>query len=130
MYYDLNDDNFVLYAMKNYDNPSCKGVEEFKDDLKKFSYLIRLFKKFQPGSGLKERLILNHLIVLYNVFPHRECTRILCFKLYEYLSYLKPFLVQLNYWPDKVDPIGINSTIIIGSDISMDQNIVDTLRKI
>ena len=46
MYYDLNDDNFVLYAMKNYDNPSCKGVEEFKDDLKKFSYLISYLKNF------------------------------------------------------------------------------------
>ena len=94
-------------------------MDEFVEDLRRFRYLKRLLRRYYNNGELRERLILNHLIELYNVFPHRECTRILCFKLYEYLSYLKPFLVQLNYWPDKVDPIGINSTIIIGSDISI-----------
>ena len=81
-------------------------------------------------AELRERLIFNHLIVLYNVFPYQQCTRMLCYKLYDYLNYLKPFLIQLNYWPKIVDPIGINSTVIIDSDVSMDQYIVDKIRKI
>ena len=130
MFETLDDSNFNLFAAKYYDNPSCVDSEEFNDDISRIKYLKRLFRKYKDYNELRERLILNHLIVLYNVFPHKQCTRILCFKLYEYLSYLKPFLVQLNYWPDRVEPIGINSTIIIGSDISMDQNIVNILRKI
>ena len=68
MHYDLTEDNFVLYAMKHYDNPHCKGLAEFQDDLKRFSYLKRLFKKYKAGSGLKERLIMNHIIVITNLF--------------------------------------------------------------
>ena len=119
MYYDLNDDNFVLYAMKNYDNPSCKGVEEFKDDLKKFSYLIRLFKKFQPGSGLKERLILNHIVVIYNLFGVEAATRMLFFKINKkYSPQLKSFLIFLNVAP--ADNLQINT----------DKDTLTSLRKI
>ncbi len=130
MFETLDDSNFMLFAAKHYDNPSCVESAEFEDDLSRIKYIKRLFRKYKDTNELRERLIFNHLIVLYNVFPHQQCTRMLCFKLYDYLSYLKPFLIQLNYWPKLVDAVGINSIVIIDSDISMDQYIVDKIRKI
>jgi len=130
MFETLDDSNFMLFAAKFYDNPSCMDQLEFEEDLKRIKYIKRLFRKYKDGGELRERLILNHLIVLYNVFYHKSCTRMLCFRLYEYLDYLKPFLVYLNYWPEKVDAIGVDKEIIIGSQIAVDQSIIDTLRKI
>ena len=130
MFETLDDSNFMLFAAKYYDNPSCVDTNEFEDDLSRIKYIKRLFRKYKDTGELRERLIFNHLIVLYNVFHYQQCTRMLCYKLYDYLNYLKPFLIQLNYWPKIVDPIGINSTVIIDSDVSMDQYIVDKIRKI
>ena len=97
--YELTEDNFVLYAMKYYDNPSCKGISEFKDDLKKFSYLKKLFKKYKPGSQVKERLILNHIVVLNNLFG-TACVNMLFFKTEEVnWPQLKSFLLFLNLMP-------------------------------
>ena len=79
--YELTDDNFVIFAMKYYDNPSCKGLDEFKDDLKRFSYVKRLLKKHHAGDGLKERVIINHLIILYNLFGVKPTTKMLYFKI-------------------------------------------------
>jgi hypothetical protein len=99
MHYELTDDNFVLYAMKHYDNPSCKGLTEFKDDLKRFSYLKKLFKKYKPGSIAKERLILNHIVVLNNLFG-TSCINMLFFKVEEInWPQLKSFLLFLNLMP-------------------------------
>lgn len=122
----LDDSNFVLYAAKHYENPQCLDTIEFYDDLKRFKYLKRLFGKYEESGELRERLILNHLIVLYNVFG-QHATRMLFLKLEPYYSYLKPFLVLLNYMPDKVD---VSGRIIYSSDISMDQKIIDVLRNI
>ena len=66
---DLNDDNFLMYAMREYNNMQCTDIEEFYDDLKKIKYIKRLFNQYHTEGTLKERLILNHLIVFYNVFP-------------------------------------------------------------
>lgn len=97
--YELTEDNFVLYAMKHYDNPSCKGLTEFKDDLKRFSYLKKLFKKYKPGSIAKERLILNHIVVLNNLFG-TACINMLFFKVEEInWPQLKSFLLFLNLMP-------------------------------
>lgn len=122
---DLDDSNFILYAAKHYDNAQCYDADEFLDDLKRFKYLKRLFGKYEETGELRERLILNHLIILYNVFGN-EATRMLFFKLTGYYGYLKPFLVLLNRMPDKIN-IG---TIVHSSDIPMDQQIIDVLRKI
>ena len=84
----LDDSNFVLYAAKHYDNPQCYDVEEFHDDLKRFKYLKRLLGKYEDTGELRENLILNHIIVLYNVFGE-AATRMLFFKLVGYYSYLK-----------------------------------------
>ena len=107
MFDTLDDSNFMLFAAKFYDNPNCMDQLEFEEDLNRIQYIKRLFKKYRDGKELRERLILNHLIILYNVFHHTACTRMLCYRLYNYLDYLKPFLVYLNYWPDKIQPICI-----------------------
>lgn len=99
MHYELTEDNFVLYAMKHYDNPSCKGLTEFKDDLKRFSYLKKLFKKYQAGDEPRERLILNHVIVLHNLFGINSIP-MLFFKIDSiHWRQLKSFLIYLNIMP-------------------------------
>ena len=98
--YELTEDNFVLFAMKYYDNPHCKGLNEFNDDLKRFRYLKRLFRKYRVGSGLKERLIVNHIIVIYNLFGVEASTKMLFFKIDEkFWPQLKSFLLFLNFMP-------------------------------
>ena len=117
--YELTDDNFVIFAMKYYDNPSCKGLDEFKDDLKRFSYVKRLLKKHHAGDGLKERLIINHLIILYNLFGIKATTKMLFFKIEDkYKNKLKSFLIFLNVMP------------FDNMEIIPDQNVLDSLREI
>ena len=126
----LDEANFFLYAAKHYENPYCYDTLEFYDDLNKFKYLKRLFSRYEETGELKERLILNHIIVLYNLFGVEPTTRMLFLKLKGYHQYLKPFLVLLNYMPEVVKKIGIEGTDIISSDISMDPTIVEKLREI
>jgi hypothetical protein len=96
----LTEENFMLYAMKHYDNPHCRGVKEFNDDLKKFKYIKRLFRKYKVNGQLKERLILNHIIVIYNLFGVEAATNMLFFKTdKKYWSQLKSFLIYLNVMP-------------------------------
>ena len=124
---DLNEKNFLLYAMKEYDNPQCVQVEEFYDDLKKVKYIKRLFNQYLNEGVLKERLLLNHIIVFYNVFPVRSATRILFLKIEEeFWPILKTFLVYLSYMPEIID--SINGRAIISDDIQLDQGVVDRLR--
>lgn len=125
----LDESNFILFAAKHYDNPQCYDTVEFYDDLKRFKYLKRLFTRYQETGELKERLIINHLIVLYNVFGP-EATRMLFFKLDGFYHYLKPFIVLLGYMPEVVINIGSDNKSYRSSDIPMDQNIVELLRKI
>ena len=124
---DLNEKNFLLYAMKEYDNPQCVQVEEFYDDLKKVKYIKRLFNQYLNEGVLKERLLLNHIIVFYNVFPVRSATRILFLKIEEeFWPILKTFLVYLSYMPEIID--SINGRAIESDDIQLDQGVVDKLR--
>ena len=125
---DLNEKNFLLYAMKYYENPQCVEVEEFNDDLKKIKYIKRLFNQYAIEGVLKERLLLNHIIVFYNVFSVEAATRILFFKLEEEIwPMLKTFLFYLNFLPNKIE--SIDGKEILTDDIPMDQGIVDSLRK-
>jgi hypothetical protein len=125
----LDDNNFFLYAAHHYLNP-CVDEQEFLDDLTRIKNIRRLFGRYEKHGELKERLILNHLMILYNVFEHKALTRMLTFKLYDQLHILKPFLLLLNYWPDIVDNIGEDSKTIRTSDVIMDMKVVDILRKI
>jgi len=126
---DLNEKNFLLYAMKEYNNPQCTEVEEFNDDLKKIKYIKRLLNQYVSEGVLKERLLLNHIIVFYNVFPPAAATRILFFKIEEkFWSILKPFLFYLKLMPeDKIE--SIMGREIKTNEILMDQGVIDSLRK-
>lgn len=125
----IDESNFMLFAAKHYDNPQCFDTLEFYEDLSRFKYIKRLFNRYEETGELKERLILNHLIILYNVFG-TATTRMLFFKLNGYLHLLKPFIVLLGYLPDRVHGVGVENKTIISSDIPMDERIVKLLRKI
>lgn len=124
----LNESNFLLFAAKHYDNPSCSSMEEFHDDLNRFKYVKRLFTKYKANGDLKERLVLNHIIVLYNLFGDAT-TRMLFLKLEGQWQYLKPFLITLNRLPETVEEIGKHK-VIHCSSIPMDMKIVEMLRRI
>ena len=126
---DLNEKNFLLYAMKEYNNPQCTDIEEFNDDLKKIKYIKRLLNQYVSEGVLKERLLLNHIIVFYNVFPPAAATRILFFKIEErFWPILKPFLFYLKLMPeDRIE--SIMGKEIRTNEILMDQGVIDSLRK-
>lgn len=124
---DLTGENFIIYAMKAYDKPNMI-MSEFKEDMKRFNYLKRLFRKYQKDGEVREQLVLNHLIVLCNVFGPEIATRMLFFKMtVDEYSALKTFLLFLNYMPNVVK--GIRGSDIISSDIEVDMKIAQTLRK-
>tara|TARA_B100000676_G_scaffold123546_2_gene123124 strand:+ start:1138 stop:1521 length:384 start_codon:yes stop_codon:yes gene_type:complete len=123
----LSEENFLLYAAKYYDNPQCQSTDEFYDDLKRFKYIKRLFNKYLETGELKERLILNHILVLTNVFSPEVAVKLLFIRLDEYLHLLKPFLVLLNILPERIE---INNDVCHTVDILMDEVIVERLRLI
>lgn len=125
----LTDNNFILYAAKHYDNPQCFDTEEFYDDLKRFKYIKRLFNRYEITGELKERLVINHIVVLYNVFG-QAATKMLFLKLRGYYHFLKPFLVLLQRMPDQVGGIGEDNRLVFSSDITMDEKIIEILRNI
>ena len=126
---DLNEDNFILYAMKNYENNQCLSEKDFNNDLKIFKYLRRLLNRYDNNGDIKERLILNHLIMLTNVFSVQATTRMLFFKIPEkYWSVLKTFLIFLKYMPETVEPV--NGKKIISSNILIDMHVAEQLRNI
>ena len=117
---ELNNKNFKLYAAAKYNNPECVDVEEFKQDLNRFKYLKRLLKRYELTGDLQERLILNHLIVLYNVFGIEAGNKMIWYKInFEHWHYIKPFLVYLHYLPER-DKL----------EVAMDPYIVEVLRKL
>jgi hypothetical protein len=126
MFDDLSADNILLYAIKAYDKPNCV-MSEFAEDMKRFNYLKRLFKRYRKIGEIKEQLILNHIVVLYNVFGSEVATRLLFFKVPkdDYVT-LKTYLLFLSCMPDRVK--GIKGQDIISSEISVDMKIAEILR--
>jgi len=97
MYEKITPDNVIMFAIKHYDNPQCEGEREFYDDMKRFKYIKRLLRKHKDTGVLKERLLLNHIIVLNNLFGAEACVTLLLFKIQgEYWETLKSFLLFLN----------------------------------
>ena len=126
---DLNDDNFLMFAMKEYNDIQCTDIEEFYDDLKKIKYIKRLFNIYKNNGQLKERLILNHLIVFYNVFSVQAGTRILFYKIEkDFWPMLKTFLIFLDRMPEIID--SIRGETLRSNDIQLDDGIVTRLRTI
>ena len=97
MYKKITSENITMFAIRHYDNPHCESEKEFYDDMKRFKYIKRLLRKYKETSILKERLILNHIIILRNLFGPEACVTLLLYKIQqEYLSTLKSFLLYLN----------------------------------
>lgn len=127
MFDDLNDDNFLIYAMKAYESPNTI-LSEFEDDLKRIKYVKRLIKKYKLTGDLKERLILNHIIVLSNVFGVEATVRMLFFKFdQEDYHILKTFLLFLNYMPQVIQDI--NGKPIVSGDVTIDIYVAKKLRE-
>lgn len=126
----LDETNFLLYAAKHYDNNQCYDTIEFYDDLKRFKYIKRLFNRYAEEGDLKERLILNHIIVLNNVFGPEATTKMLFLKCRGLEEYLKPFLLFLNILPEKIENLGIENRTIHTNEIQMNTHIFQELRKI
>jgi hypothetical protein len=126
----LDESNILLYAAKHYNNTQCCDTVEFYEDLNRFKYIKRLFNKYTETGDLKERLVLNHLTVLYNVFGVEATTRMLFVKLHGHHHLLKPFLVLLGTLPDVVENIGIANETFITSGIPCDEQIEHILGKI
>ena len=120
MYEKITPENVVMFAIRHYNNPHCEGEKEFEDDLKRFKYIKRLLRKYHDTGILKERLLLNHLIVLHNVFGTTACVTLLLYKIQkEYWSVLKSFLIFLN---------SITEEEL--SNIEDNKDVLDILRKI
>ena len=128
MFDDLNEDNFMLYAVKCYNSPQCI-ISEFEGDIKRTKYLKRLFRRYKTNKSLKERLILNHIILLNNVFGPEATARILFYRIDERdYDILKTFLSYLNIMPDVIQ--GIRGKNIYTQDIPLETNILEILRAI
>ena len=120
MFKEITKDNWLLFAQQHYDNPTLDKEEEFFDDIKRFKYLKRLFRKYEITGEIKIRLILNHLIVLQNVFGAEVAVTLLLFKVdNKYWSVLKTCLDYLEYlYPHEL------------KDIATDKNIEELLKQI
>jgi hypothetical protein len=128
MFDDLNDDNFLMYAIKCYTSPHCIQ-SEFDGDIKRTKYLKRLFRRYKITKSVKERLILNHIILLNNVFGPVATARILFYRIDERdYDILKTFLAYLNIMPDII--YGIRGKNIYTQDIPLETNILEILRAI
>lgn len=126
---DLNEKNYVHFAMKYYDNLQCTSIEEFNEDLNKIKYVKRLFNRFLDTGELRIHLIMNHLIVIYNVFENEAATRMLFFRVEKrFYSILKPFLIFMNRLPKVVR--GIDGNNIITNEIPLNEMTIKELRKI
>jgi|TARA_B100000029_G_scaffold451084_1_gene475387 hypothetical protein len=120
MYKKITSENITMFAIRHYDNPHCESEKEFYDDMKRFKYIKRLLRKYKETNVLKERLILNHIIILRNLFGPEACVTLLLYKIQqEYLSTLKSFLLYLNMIRD--DEL---------SEIEEDKQILDILGKL
>ncbi len=121
LFSELNNENFELYAANNYRNSSCISAEEFYEDLARFKYVLRLLRKYRDSGIIQERLVLNHIIVIYNVFEIGAAHRMIFYKLEpELWPSVKPFLMYLNYLAEPNNY----------SDITIDLNIVKKLQTI
>ena len=100
---ELTKDNWIMFAMKHYENPTSVTYEDFEEDLNRFKYIKRLFKRYETSGELKTHLILNHIILVYNVFDE-AATPLLFFKIEAtYWPLLKAFLLFLNRLPEPLN---------------------------
>ena len=123
----LTDQNFLLYCAKVYDNPTITSTNEFMEDIDRIKYIKKLLTRYIEVGELRERLILNHIIVLHNCFG-KHLSKILFLRLEKQFHLVKPFLVLINALPSVI--YNVNGKNIITDEISLDSQIVTALRKI
>ena len=127
--FDLNDGNFLIYAAKHYDRPHILQLE-FEDDLKRIKYVKRLLRKYRQTDEFKERLVLNHVIILSNVFGVEATTNMLFFKVdQEDYPLLKTILIYLNYMPSRLN-VTFDKYYVRQEEIPVDLSIANILRNI
>jgi hypothetical protein len=115
---ELNEENFTLFAIRHYDNPQCTSTEEFYEDIRRFRYLKRLLKRYDRTGELRERLILNHVIILSNVFGVQNAIKMLQYKIDDdYWPVLKTCLLYLDYIDEEWE-----------TEISLDPKTVERMR--
>lgn len=125
----LTSDNIDLYCVKHYDNPQCLSFDDYHNDMRRFKYIKRLLNQYRNNNILKIRLLLNHIIMVYNLFDQEAATRILFFKTPpEDWDILKTLLVFLNRLPRSIE--GINNSTINTLEIKNNQAIVNMLKDI
>jgi len=125
----LDDTNFLLYCASHYDNSRYVSTEDFLEDMNRLKYIKKLVTRYIEYGELKERLILNHIIILNNCFGPEVLCKILYLKLRPQMKYIKPFLILLQILPEKIYNVGEEN--IIDTDlIEMDPIIVEKLRKV
>ena len=129
-YENLNETNALLYAAKHYDNPGCVDTVEFYEDLKRFQYLRRLLNKYKQTGEFRERLIINHINILYNVLGPTPCTRLLFLKLKDHHDVLKPILQLMGYLPDVIYSVGIDNKNIYTNAIISDSVVEQIIKKL
>lgn len=125
----INDKNFILFCASHYDNYQFSSTEDFFNDLKRIKYIKKLITRYKDKGELKERLILNHIIILNNCFGADITCKIIFLKMKNILPYVKPFLVFLNILPEIIYNVG-NKKVIDTNLIPMDNFIVQSLREI
>jgi hypothetical protein len=124
---DLTEDNFEFFAIKHYDDPNCLGMHEFREDMQRFKYLNRLLNKYEECGEMRENLVLNHLVVLYNLL-NDAATNLLFYRIAEkHWPILVPFLIYINRLPREIHLS--SKRTIMDSDIQIDMNIVKLLRE-
>ena len=122
----LTESDFLNYAMRHYDNPSCRTINEFNNDLNRFKYLKKLFQRYEDKKEENFLLMLNHIMILFNVFKREHCIKMLFFKVdRKHWSLLKTFLVGLSYMPDEIPELGL-----VSSDITVNEQIAKFMRGI
>ena len=127
--FDLNDDNFLIYAAKSYDRPHMLQ-SEFEEDINRLKYIKRLLRKYRQTGEFKERLILNHVIILSNVFGVEAATNMLFFKIDEEdYPILKTILIYLNYLPAHLK-VTFHKYYVRQEEIPVDLKIANILRTI
>lgn len=128
MFDDLNEDNILLFSIKAYNSPHCI-MSEFESDYKRIKYIKRLIRKYKVTKKLKDRLLLNHIILFFNVFETESATRILFYKIEEKdYDVLKTFLEYLNYLPEIIK--GIKGKNIMSKDIITDLIVKEQLQQL
>lgn len=128
-YEKLTNENYLIFCAQHYNGNKYYTTEEFVEDLNRVKYIKKLITRYIENDELKERLILNHIIVLNNCFGPDITCKILYLKLRKQMKYVKPFLVLLNILPEKI--YNVDSEEIIDTDIiEMDSVIIDRLRKV